>query len=91
MNHEEHQRMLDTIKPGLTLAEKQTVRDCQKEIIQVMARMNPAPILAYIALLNVLGDLIAKFLISDINIRIAEAQQLLPLYVEAYRVGEKKI
>lgn len=48
-------------------------------------------IIAYTAILNVLGDCIATFFQDDEAERVRIVQTLLPMYVAAYRTKEKKL
>lgn len=82
----------DTIVQGLTLQQRAEIRTLVRKIVFMLTyTVDADPLVVYTALINVLGSLIAIELVAQKDDLIARAQQVLPLYVEAYRSKEKTL
>ena len=81
----------DTIVRGLSMRQRSDIRRTTNQIVMMLELNDVDPMVAYTSLLNALGSLIGTRLISERETLTARAQQMLPLYVEVYRVKEKQI
>lgn len=88
-DHDQHARTLtDTLVPGLSLTQRALIREATGRIVSTLAAADTDPIVAYTALLNVMANLIATRLGPEFT---EQAVTLLPFYVQAYKVKEKKV
>lgn len=91
MPDEKRDIVQDRVLPGLTLRDRSDIRLTTNQLVRMLDLNDVRPEVAYTALLNVLGALIGTRMVDDAPTLIARAQQLLPLYVESYRIKEKQI
>ena len=77
--------------PGLTFQDKNNIRTLQSRLMQNIQFMGVRYEVIYLALMNVLGRVIADLPDAERQRLIGHSQASLPMYVEAYRVKEKRI
>ena len=85
--------MDDPLFQGLTTTERNKIRDLNHRVASVFVQQGVNdPMVVFTVLLNVLGSLIGTQMKDDERLgAITKAQGYLPMYVEAYRVKEKKL
>ena len=76
---------------GLSFADKMKIRALASQLVATIQLSTNDPRLGFVALLNVLASLIARFPPNEVAGRIHTVQTMLPMYVETYRTKEKKV
>ena len=85
--------MEDPVMLGMTTHQRERIRDLNRRVASVFVDQGlNDPQLVFTVLLNVFGSLLGTQF-NDLQRvdYIAKAQAMLPMYVEAYRVKEKKL
>jgi hypothetical protein len=76
----------------LSARDRAMIRVLQQDVTKVFATRDVDPMMAFTVLLNVLGHLLGTQMTdTDRTAQTTMAVSLLPMYVEAYRIREKRI
>jgi hypothetical protein len=76
---------------GITVKDRVDIRMYQQRVTRVLVEGDAKHEVAYLSLLNVLARVIADMPEEERTRLCVHTQTMLPLYVESYRVKEKKI